>query len=106
MKRKKFLVLSTSTSILSLALALSTVKPVFSLPPPEDIPEEVLRTEIITQARSPVDGKPLTPAEYAQLQVQLETPVVPPQLNPEVRQNIFLLRILKLFRTFVPFLPR
>lgn len=106
MKRRQFLVLSAGSSIIPLFLVLSTVKPALSLPPPEDTPEEVLRTEIITQARSPVDGKPLTAAEYAQLQAQMETPATPPQLNPEVRQNIFLLRILKLFRTFVPFLPR
>jgi hypothetical protein len=43
---------------------------VIALPPPEDLPEEILRTEIITEARSPIDGQPLTAAEYAQLQTQ------------------------------------
>lgn len=38
-----------------------------ALPPASDIPEEILRTEIITQGRSPIDGTPLTPAEYAAL---------------------------------------
>jgi hypothetical protein len=38
-----------------------------ALPPASDVPEEILRTEIITQGRSPVDGTPLTPAEYAAL---------------------------------------
>ena len=38
-----------------------------ALPPPDDVPEEILRTEIITQGRSPIDGTPLTPAEYAAL---------------------------------------
>ncbi len=41
-----------------------------ALPPPEDVPEEILRTDIITEARSPTDGQPITPAEYAQLQLQ------------------------------------
>ncbi len=103
MKRTTLLILSASTTILSISLALSTVKPALSLPPPEDTPEEVLRTEIITQARSPVDGKLLTAAEYAQLQAQLESGPAVPQLSPEVRQNIFLLRLLKLIRTVIPF---
>lgn len=38
-----------------------------ALPPASDVPEEILRTEIITQGRSPVDGTPLTPSEYAAL---------------------------------------
>ncbi|MCT7980298.1 hypothetical protein [Laspinema olomoucense] len=38
-----------------------------ALPPASDVPEEILRTEIITQGRSPVDGAPLTPDEYAAL---------------------------------------
>ncbi len=101
-KRMPVLVLNAGSSILPLALALSTIKPALSLPPPQDTPEEVLRTQIITQARSPVDGKLLTAAEYAQLQAQLEAGAVP-QLSPEVRQNIFLLRVLKLIRTVVPF---
>ncbi len=41
-----------------------------ALPPPEDLPEEILRTEIITEARSPIDGQPITPAEYIQLQLK------------------------------------
>ena len=44
--------------------------PAIALPPPEDLPEEILRTEIITEARSPIDGQPITPAEYAKLQLQ------------------------------------
>lgn len=76
--------------------------PAFSLPPPADIPEEVLRTEIITEARSPVDGKPLTAAEYAQLQVQLENGKYPPELNAEIRHLIFLARVRKLIQTITP----
>ncbi|MBV8885662.1 MAG: hypothetical protein JO235_16930 [Chroococcidiopsidaceae cyanobacterium CP_BM_RX_35] len=75
------------------------------LPPPGDIPEEILRTEIITQARSPVNGKPLTAAEYVQLQTQISISSSAPTLSSDVRQNIFLLRLLKLIRTFAPFLP-
>ncbi|MBE9169166.1 hypothetical protein IQ238_17115 [Pleurocapsales cyanobacterium LEGE 06147] len=74
-----------------------------ALPPPEDIPEEILRTEIILEARSPINGKPLTAAEYAQLQAQLAESPYPQQLNSEIRQLIFLLEIRKFFKTITPF---
>jgi hypothetical protein len=74
-----------------------------ALPPPEDIPEEIMRTEIILEARSPVDGQPLSAAEYAQLQAQLAQSPYPQQLNSEIRQLIFLLEIRKLFKTVTPF---
>ena len=48
------------------------------LPPPEDIPEEILRSGIITKARSPIDGQPMTAAEYAQL-IQTQ-----PELEPAI----------------------
>ncbi|MCT7982822.1 glutathione S-transferase [Laspinema sp. A4] len=50
-----------------------------ALPPASDVPEEILRTEIITQGRSPVDGTPLTPAEYAAL---LEDPAFRGTITP------------------------
>jgi hypothetical protein len=95
----------TNYRVLSLGLGLAFViaKPALSLPPPEDVPEEVLRTEIIIEARSPIDGKPLTAAEYAQLKAQLAEPSTPPELNPQIRQLIFLLRLRQLFRTVTPF---
>jgi hypothetical protein len=77
------------------------VMPVRGLPPPEDTPEEVLRTEIITEARSPIDGKQLTAAEYAQLQNSLQTrPLATSQVNPKLRELVFLLRVRRLLRTF------
>jgi hypothetical protein len=77
---------------------------VLSLPPPEDdIPEEILRTEIILTARSPIDGKPLTAAQYLELQEKIRTGP-PPKLSPTIRQNIFLLNILKGLRQLFPFL--
>ncbi|MFB2983036.1 hypothetical protein [Microseira sp. BLCC-F43] len=75
-----------------------------ALPPPEDTPEEVLRTEIITEARSPIDGKPLTAAQYAQLIAQLEGRQPPdPQVNPKLRELIFLLRLRHQMRQILPF---
>ncbi len=74
-----------------------------ALPPVADIPEEILRTEIITAARSPVDGKLLTAAEYAELQAKLQT-APPPKLDTTIRENIFLLRVRKLLFRLFPFL--
>jgi hypothetical protein len=76
-----------------------------ALPPPEDTPEEVLRTEIILTGRSPIDGKPLTAAEYAQLKAKLQTRPAPPRLNSQIREIVFLLQLRKAIRTFLPFLP-
>jgi hypothetical protein len=90
-------------TVILLELVIHTSKPVLSLPPPEDIPEEILRTEIITAARSPIDGKPLTAAEYAELQANLQI-VPPPKLDPKIRENIFLLRLRKGLLQIFPFL--
>jgi hypothetical protein len=103
MQPRRFLVLSVSASIL-LGLTSYLAEPVLSLPPPEDTPEEVLRMEIITQARSPVDGKPLTAGEYAELQAQLQTRASAPQLTPKVRELIFLLRVRQGLLKLFPFL--
>ncbi|MBD2311933.1 hypothetical protein H6G20_09710 [Desertifilum sp. FACHB-1129] len=78
-------------------------QPAGALPPPEDIPEERLRSEIIVEARSPVDGRLLTPAQYVQLQAELAVSP-PPTVPEEVRDLIFLLRLRRLIRTVIPFL--
>ncbi|MBH8550808.1 hypothetical protein I8751_00055 [Nostocaceae cyanobacterium CENA357] len=102
MKQIRFSVLSISTSILVwLSSHWGTV--VIALPPPEDIPEEILRAEIIVDARSPIDGKPLNAAEYAQLQEQLQVSP-PPKLSANLRQTIYLIRIRNVLRQFFPFL--
>ncbi|AFZ44076.1 hypothetical protein PCC7418_1908 [Halothece sp. PCC 7418] len=81
---------------------LGIVTPSVALPPPEDTPEEVLRTKIILEARSRIDGQPLTPAEYAQLQADLAESPYPPELSPEVQQLIFLLQIRQMLRILTP----
>jgi hypothetical protein len=85
----------------------ASLSPALALPPPQDQPEEIQRTEIITTARSPVNGKPLTAAEYAELQTQLQarrqTPAV---LNPGLRRLITLLRLRQGIRSVAPFLVR
>lgn len=92
-------------SILCLLIGTSNVvtKPALSLPPPEDLPEEVLRTEIITEARSPIDGKPLTAAEYAQLKAQLAQRSTTPDLSRDLKEVIFLLRLRQMLQILTPF---
>ncbi|WNZ44847.1 hypothetical protein Q2T42_23930 [Leptolyngbya boryana CZ1] len=87
---------------------LTAALPATALPPPEDLPEEVARTEIITEARSPIDNKRLTAAEYADLQAQLQQrPPENPrdQVSPGLRKTIGLLRLRKFIRTVFPFIP-
>ncbi|MFN6561352.1 MAG: hypothetical protein RMY28_016375 [Nostoc sp. ChiSLP01] len=95
-----FLVVITTTIVFFSSYWRS---PVIALPPPEDIPEEILRTQIIIEGRSPIDGRFLTAAEYAQLEVQLQQ-APPPKLDPKIRDRIFLLRIRKTLLQFFPFL--
>lgn len=95
------------STLLAFLIATSAT-PAIALPPPEDQPEEVARTEIITEARSPVDNKPLTAAEYAALQEQLQQgqPENPrDQVSPQLRRTIGLLRLRRLIKTVFPFIP-
>lgn len=79
--------------------------PALALPPSEDTPEEVLRTEIITEARSPVDGEVLTAAQYAELEERLQRdPELYNSISPEIRNIIFLLQVRRAVRTVAPFL--
>jgi hypothetical protein len=87
---------------------LTAALPATALPPPEDLPEEVLRTEIITEARSPIDNKRLTAAEYAELQAQLQQrPSENPrdQVSPGLKKTIRLLRLRRFIKTVFPFIP-
>ena len=83
--------------------SFGVISPSVALPPPEDTPEAVLRTEIILEARSRIDGEPLTAAEYAQLQAQLAQSPYPPQLSQEVRDAVFLLQIRQMLKILTPF---
>lgn len=92
-------------SAVMIGLTLCLIRPVEGLPPPSDIPEEVLRTEVFTEARSPLDGEPLTAAEYAELQAALQsTQAAQPEISPKIRRLIALLRLRKVIRSVFPFL--
>ncbi len=74
----------------------------------EDAPEEVLRTEIYTDARSPIDGTQLSAAEYVELMENLRSldHIPPEDLVPsKFREVIDLLRLRKFLRQFIPFIP-
>ena len=76
---------------------------VIALPPPEDTPEEILRTKIIIEARSPIDGSFLTARPIHSITSQLQE-APPPKLDPKIRDQIFLLRLRKTLLQFFPFL--
>lgn len=73
-------------------------------PAAEDIPEEILRTEIITEARSPLTGEPVSAAEYAQLQDELVGPAGGTLTNQNLRRLFFLLEIRRAIKPILPFI--
>ncbi len=74
------------------------------LPPPDDVPEEVLRLEIITEVRSPIDGKPMSAADYAEFQSQQQDNPHPELSLPvDARQGVLLLQIRRALRSLWPF---
>jgi hypothetical protein len=77
MRARKVLILS----VMAVFLPFQSISA--EIPPADEIPEEVARTEIILEARSPLDNRPLT-AE-------------------EIRQLIALARLRKLLLILVPF---
>ena len=93
------------SAIAAIAINLAWLKPdpCMALPSPEDVPEEVLRTEIILEGRSPVDGEPLSAAEYEELKAQLAEAGLDPEIDPDIQQLIFLLQLRKFFKTIIPF---
>ena len=96
--RRLSLALASSMAIASLSLVQAS----FALPPPEDTPEEILRTEIILEARSPVDGEPLTASEYVELQEELAESEYPLTLNGEIPSLILQLQIRKVLNILSP----
>lgn len=69
----------------------------------QDIPEEILRTEIIIEGRSPIDNQPLSASEYAEMQSKNQQSPYPTEINSDLQQKILLLRLLKMIRTVTPF---
>jgi hypothetical protein len=66
--------------------------------PDADIPEEVLRAEIITEARSPINGKALSAKDFAELVVNTKQQLdrddaIAATSNPKFKETVFLLRL-------------
>ncbi len=70
----------------------------------QDQPEEILRTEVILDGRSPIDGKPLSAQEYIIIQDKIAQNDVEAEIKPEIKELIFLLRLRKAFKNLIPFL--
>lgn len=74
--------------------------PALPLPPPEDIPEEILRAQPSLRSRSALDNAPLTPSERV-LGLSAE-PSAPIEIAPELQQLIFLLRVRHVYLRIFP----
>ncbi len=71
-----------------------------------DLPEEVLRSEILLDGRSPFDGKRVTATEYAELQQEIEQAnAVEPQIAPKIRRLVGMLKFRKLIKRILPIVP-
>ncbi len=71
-----------------------------------DLPEEVLRSEILLDGRSPFDGKRLTATEYAELRQEIEQAnAVEPELAPQIRRLVGLIKFRKFIKQVLPIVP-
>jgi len=71
-----------------------------------DLPEEVLRSEILLDGRSPFDGRRLAATEYAELQQEIEQAIsVEPQVASKIRRLIGLIKFRKFIKRVLPIVP-
>jgi len=89
--------------IITLFFTQINLKIAVSLPQPDDIPEEILRTQIILEGRSSLNGEPLTPQEYAELERELAQAKYPPEIAAKLKHLIFLVRIRQMMMLLAPF---
>ncbi len=74
-----------------------------ALPPPEDIPEEILRAEVIIEARDR-SGQPIGPGAYAELQQAIDRRNQDsPQVAEELQSLLLQLRLLSVIKSVIPF---
>jgi hypothetical protein len=85
--------------LIVVAIGSQSIGPVRAIVSPDaDIPEEILRAEIITEARSPIDGRALSATEFAELVVTTKQRMDLDDAdvaiaNPRFKETIFLLRL-------------
>jgi hypothetical protein len=73
---------------------------------PEEIPEEVLRSEILLDGRSNFTGERLSATEYAEMQSDIEkTNAVEPQVASKLRNLVGLVKLRKFIKTVLPIVP-
>jgi hypothetical protein len=90
-----------SSLLLSVPLGWQVAMPMVYAEPlttPTDLPEEILRAEIITEARSPIDGRALSASEFVELAIDTEQQLSRAAAtgavrNPKIKETIFLLRL-------------
>jgi len=105
-KNRNLAIASFSTLAIMPMISFAETRPIQSSQ--EDLPEEILRAEIYTDARSPIDGKQLTAAEYTELMEKLRSldSILPEDfVSPKVREVIGLLKLRKFLKQFIPFIP-
>ncbi len=94
-------------SILLILTSSSLASPIAiaeNLPPANDIPEEILRAELIVEARSPIDGKALSATEFAELLVRVEQQLAREEAaaatkNSPFKDVLVLIRLRKLLKS-------
>lgn len=92
-------IVTCSWSVLAWIFCLVSF-PVQALPPPEDIPEEVLRIQPNFRSQSTQDNRPLSPHEYQSEQSE-QSKGKDPEITPEAKQLIYLLRIRQGLRSII-----
>jgi hypothetical protein len=85
-------------------LAMGWMTPAaLALPLPNDVPEEVLRVEIIVDARDR-SGQPIGPGAYAQLQQTIDRRNQDnPQISEDLQSLLLQLRLLSVIKSVIPF---
>jgi hypothetical protein len=91
--------------LIGLGILVTLENTALALPPPDDVPEEILRTEVITEARSPLNGEPLAAADYAVLQDRLRDANTEAMVNPDLAQLVQLLQLRHILKPILPFIP-
>ena len=73
-----------------------------ALPPPDDIPEEILRVQPSLRSRSAFDNSSLSPTEQVELTDGSRGQSVSAEVSPELQRLIFMLRVRQTLLRFFP----
>jgi hypothetical protein len=88
---------------LMVGLGVGITPAAMALPPPTDVQEEVLRTEVIVEARDR-SGQAIGPGAYAQLQQAIDRRNQDnPQISEDLQSLLLQLRLLSVIKSVIPF---